>query len=178
MRLSGQWRARSREPGWRRAAGGPGARLDRRGATAIEFALVSLTLCAVTLGIVETGLVLWARTGLVVVAAATARCGAIGLTNSSSTCGTASQTQTYAVTSATTGGTASNGSYIVGWGLPVSIGTSNVTITTSSAGSCGGVTITGTYYQVDLTASITFPLLPVFQDLNSMFVTGCYPLPA
>lgn len=150
----------------------------RHGSTSVEFALVGVALCTVSLGIVETGLLLWARTGLEVVAAASARCGAVGLVDSSSTCGSLDQTKTFAVTSATTGGTASNGTYIVGWGLPITIAKANVAINTAVAGSCGGTTITGNYYQVALTATVAFPLLSVFQNLTTMTLTACYPLPS
>jgi len=50
---------------------------ERRGTAAVEFAIVSLPLLAVSLGAVDLGLILWTQSALQAVAADAARCGAI-----------------------------------------------------------------------------------------------------
>ncbi len=66
---------------------------DRRGATALEFALVASVFLPICLGILDAGLLLWTKGALQTTAALTARCAAIA----SPTC---ADIQQFAVTTA------------------------------------------------------------------------------
>lgn len=70
----------------------PGLRRDRRGASAVEFALVAPILLAFILLLVEGGRMLWTQQALQEVASATARCMALGAEG----CETPGATQTFA----------------------------------------------------------------------------------
>jgi Flp pilus assembly protein TadG len=134
----------------RRLVRGFGA--DRRGASTVEFALVMSAFILVSVGILDVGLVLWARNTLQSAASLTARCVSIG----SSAC-------------------SDPGAYAVGlvqqWGLPGMITPSDVTVTSSST--CNGapgtytvVTIVSSYWQ----GSLISPWIG-----QQMSVSDCYP---
>jgi Flp pilus assembly protein TadG len=77
------------------------ARLQRRkraqrGTAAIEYALILPILLMFVLGLMDTGRLLWSYVTLNRAVAAAARCGAV----STSTCGTAAQIRSYAVSQA------------------------------------------------------------------------------
>ncbi len=146
---------------------------DHRGATTVEFAVIGSCLCLVTFAVLETGLLLWTKTCLQVVASDSARCGAVGLTNPSSICGNTAATQNFAVQAATTGNSVSN---IFGWGLPVAISSANVVVASSAIG-CNGAAAPGNYYQVSVTASLSMALPPPFQNFGNLTAVGCYPVP-
>jgi len=67
-----------------------------RGAAAVEFALVLPILLLCVLGLIEFGRAIWTQATLNYAVQAAARCAAVDLL----TCGTAAQTQQYAVTQA------------------------------------------------------------------------------
>jgi Flp pilus assembly protein TadG len=64
---------------------------DRRGMTAVEFAIVGSLMFTVSFGAIDLGLILWTQGSLQAVAADAARCGAI----SASGCTTSAGVQTY-----------------------------------------------------------------------------------
>ena len=96
---------------------------DRRGAVALEFALVSLAFIPLCLGLIELGIGLWTRNSLQSAAEMTARCVAI----SSPKCSNASQ---YAVSLATIW---ISGKALASSGVVVQTGT---TCSTSPGGQC------------------------------------------
>jgi len=134
----------------------PSLTRDTKGATALEFALVSGMLLSMLFGGFEAGIMLWTRGTLQSVAAQTARCVAIG----SSLC---SSSKAYAVTQAT------------GWLGSALITQGDVTITTASE--CGTTTGSlGSFEVVTITASpwvgsIIYPL-----GSHTETVTACYPI--
>ena len=71
-------------------------RSRRRGAVAIEYALILPALLLLVIGIIDTGRVLWTYTTLYRATEAAARCAAINTTD----CGTVGQVQSYAVAQA------------------------------------------------------------------------------
>ena len=71
-------------------------RSPRRGAVAIEYALILPALLLLVIGIIDTGRVLWTYTTLYRATEAAARCAAINTID----CGTAGQVQSYAVAQA------------------------------------------------------------------------------
>jgi Flp pilus assembly protein TadG len=81
---------------------------DRRGTTAIEYAIVLPALLLFLLGIMDTGRLLWNYTTLYRAVEAAARCGTVNLTD----CGTTGQIQSRAVAEA--------------WGMSVSAGSFTV----------------------------------------------------
>lgn len=68
-------------------------RRDQTGTTAVEFALTAPIFFALIAGIIEIGIVLWTQLALQHGAEAAARCASVNAT----LCGTAAQTQSYAV---------------------------------------------------------------------------------
>lgn len=83
---------------------------SRRGAAAVEYALVLPALLLFTFGAMDVGRLLWTQTTLERAAEAAARCGAID----AATCGTISDIKTYAVGQA--------------YGLPLTAGAFTVTL--------------------------------------------------
>ncbi len=69
---------------------------DRRGTTAIEYAIILPALLLFLLGIMDAGRLLWNYTTLYRAVEAAARCGTVNLTD----CGTTGQIQSRAVTEA------------------------------------------------------------------------------
>jgi Flp pilus assembly protein TadG len=121
----------------------------RRGAAAIEYALILPVMLLFVLGIMDAGRLLWTYTTLYRAAEAAARCAAINTTD----CGTAAQIQSHAVAEA--------------WGLTVS--PSAFTVTTPSC----GVQVRAAY---DFTFII--PGLDIVVPLGTITLnaTACYPL--
>jgi Flp pilus assembly protein TadG len=132
---------------------------DRRGTTAVEFAIVASALVTLSLGIMEAGLLFWAKATLEATAALTARCGATGFTWGTTTCTTAATTQSYAVSTA--------GNWIAG----SVIDAADVTVT-SAASSCNGVS--GTFFIVTISCAF-FAGLPAPLSNYTLSVTACYP---
>ena len=138
-------------------------RRDRRGSTAVEFAIVGWMLCMVTFAIVETGLLWWLRTGMQAAASMTARCGAIGYTYNTANfvCTNTTTTQNYAVNA------------MGGWTLPSAIATSDVTVN-GRVTSCNG--FTGNFFSVSI--SHTFANLPPpLGSYGALTTNACYPMP-
>ena len=122
-------------------------RSRRSGSVAIEYALILPTLLVFVLGIIDMSRLLWADATLDRGVEAAARCAAVN----STTCGTASQIQSYAAAQA--------------FGLKV--GASAFTVSTPSC----GIQVDGTYqFALAISAFVT-TLAPV-----TLKVTACYPL--
>ncbi len=137
-------------------------RRDRRAATAVEFAIVSVSLVSMLFAIVNLGLILWTQGSLQTVAGLSARCGALGATACSG------GVPAYAVSLATS------------WlGAPV-IGTGNVTAVSASS-SCplggSGNAAPGSFYYVSI-ASPYFAgsWLPYPFNNYTINVSACYPM--
>lgn len=125
---------------------------DRRGSTALEFALVAPVLFIFIFGALELGLIWWTRNALQVTAALTARCVALG---------SCSNPAAFAVSSAGT------------WALPNLISESDVTFTSNGACYNGStafakVTITCEFWSGSI-------LPPPLGDLT-FSVSSCYPM--
>ncbi len=117
---------------------------DRRGNVGVEFALVAPALCMVIYGAMEFGRMAWTQSALNFAVEEAARCAAITPT----TCGTSSQTATYAANEIATG-------YV-----PASA-------FTGSTATCG--------HQV--TASYAYPFVAtgLFSMTPTLTATACYP---
>ena len=130
-----------------------------KGATALEFALVSGMLMALLFGCLEAGIMLWTRGTLQSVAAQTARCVAIG----SPLCTTVNTYQSYAVGRATA------------WlGSPL---ISNSDVSAAMATKCGTVTGSLGYFEV-VTITATPWVGAIIYPFGSRteIVTACYPI--
>jgi Flp pilus assembly protein TadG len=138
-------------------------RRDKRGSTAVEFAVVGWMLCMVTFGIVETSLLWWLKTGMQAAAAAAARCGAIGYTYNTSNflCTNTTTTQNFAVT------TAQNWTY-----TPIIVN-GDVTVN-GKVTSCNG--FTSDFFSVHI-AHTFFALPPPLGNYTTLSTTACYPMP-
>ena len=125
-------------------------RADRRGAAALEFAMVGGLLVLLLLGCVEVGLMMWTGSALQSVAAQTARCTAIG---------SCSNPQQYAVSLA--------GQWIGG----NAISTNDVSV--AAASSCHGQA--GAFAVVTISESIWADSFfqPIVGGIQS--VTACFP---
>jgi Flp pilus assembly protein TadG len=135
---------------------------DTRGATTLEFALVSVALMTLLLGGMELGLMMWVRGTLQSVAARTARCAAL----SSAVC---PNQQQYAVSLATSW---------LGAGIVASTG---VAVTVATASQCINTTGTslGTFEVVTITATPWVgPVSAMLRPLvaQSKTLTACYPI--
>lgn len=139
---------------------------DTKGATALEFAMVSLMLFAMLFGGIEVGMMLWTRGTLQSVAAQTARCVAIGspLCNGTGTTCSGTTPAGYAVCQATIwlGGTAL-------------ITASNVTIAPGTE--CGSTTGSlGSFEIVTITASPWIGSFVYPFNNHTETVTACFPI--
>lgn len=110
-------------------------RADRRGETALEFALVGGLFVLLLLAPIELGLMVWTGSSLQQVAEQTARCAAIG----SSLCSGSNTPQSFAVSLASK------------WVGPKAITAANVTANTTTG--CNNAT-TGSFEQVTISSSI------------------------
>ena len=131
---------------------------DRRGASAVEFALIIVPFTLVMFGVIEFGRLLWTLNALQETAIAGARC--MGVLNTSCAASGA-----YNSTSATNfiKATAS------GWG--VTLATTNITL--NNAATCAGV---GDFSQVTITYTFV-TVVPTITQLASepLSVNACYP---
>lgn len=118
----------------------------RRGAVAIEYALILPAVLLFVIGIIDTARLIWTYTTLYRAAEAAARCAAVNTTE----CGTAGQIQSYAASQA--------------WGLKIDAGT--FTVTTASC----GIQVKGSY---DFTFAI--PAFTDTLGTISLKATACYP---
>ena len=126
---------------------------DRRGAVALEFALVALAFVPLCLGLIELGLGLWTKNSLQSAAEMTARCVAI----SSPKCSNASQ---YAVSLATN------------WINSTALTSSGVVVQTAT--SCS--TSPGTMVKVSLSSRMLNNTgLPPPLNAITITATACYP---
>jgi Flp pilus assembly protein TadG len=129
---------------------------DTRGVVAIEFGFVCLPLLMFIFGIIEFSRAFWTQEALQQTAITTARCMGLGLSGCSST----SAGQTFAVGAGNQ------------WGLNVQ--SANVTISSTPATTCGGVT-------GFVTVSITYSFNTVVPDLiaglvgTTLSATACFP---
>lgn len=136
---------------------------DRRGATAVEFALVAWPLVLLLFGSIEVGRVLWTQTALDRTATAAARC--IGIRSGScSTSGTFNRDQAVSFVK----------EEARGWGVPLD--TSDITIT--DAADCDGAP---GHSQVIIAATVLSPV-PFIAKLMSgseeMRAKACFPTQA
>jgi Flp pilus assembly protein TadG len=129
-------------------------RTQRRGAAAVEFAMIGTVLMLSVFGTIDLGMVLWTQTALQSVSAMTVRCAAI----SSPLC---ADIPTYAVNQANN------------WTMSGLITTDNVHVT--SVGTCNGAT--GTFQKVSITASFWANVLPPPFDGQSVTGSACFPKP-
>lgn len=128
---------------------------DRRGATAVEWAVIGTMLCLITLGFIETAILIpWVGGSMQSIAAAAARCGAIG----SSDC---SNMPNYIVTKAQKFG-------LPGTGLTAANVTSYGQVT-----SC--LNTTGRFYQVVISYTAITPVALTVGG-GTVTATGCYPI--
>ena len=118
---------------------------DRSGASALEFGLLLPVFVPLIFGVIEFGQVFWTQTALQHAVEMAARCATIN----STTCGTASLTQTYAATQA--------------YGLTFPAGTF---VATTPA--CGN--------QVAATYSFPFSVTAWFPASINLSAKSCYPL--
>jgi Flp pilus assembly protein TadG len=132
---------------------------SRRGTSAVEFAVIGSTLVMLSIGIVDTSLLFWAKGSLQSTAALTARCGATGFQLQTTPCTTTATTQAYAVSTAG------------GWVVSNIITAADVTVT-SAASSCN--TVSGTFFVVTITCPYFISLPPPFSNYT-LSVTACYP---
>jgi len=131
-------------------------RADRRGDTALEFALVGGMLVLLLLAPVELGLMVWTGSSLQDVAAETARCAAIG----SAFCSGANTPQSFAV------------SLAARWIGPHAIIAADVTPAQSS--SCNQAT-GGSFETVTITTSIWAGALIAPLAGATQTAVGCFP---
>ena len=131
-------------------------RRDKRGATALEFALIGSALMMLSFGILEAGLLYWTRNSLASIAAATARCRSIGYDYATGSCQSDDNAKSFAVAAASQ--------------LPNPISVANVTVQTTASG-CASV---GSFVSISIThpAFSTFP--PPFNAI-ALSVSACYP---
>ena len=127
---------------------------DRRGVTALEFAIITTSLMLLCFGSLELGLLFWTQTVLDTTAARTARCVAIG----SSSC---SNAQSYPVNLVT--------------GAMFSGVITSADVTSQAVSSCNGTA--GSFQQVSITSTYLTDWQPAFVPaLNrAVTVSACYP---
>ncbi len=125
---------------------------DRRGETALEFAIVGVLFVLLLLAPVEAGLMIWTGSSLQVAAAQTARCAAIG----SNQC---AAPQSYAASLANQ------------WIGPGTVSASDVTV--SNTTTCNSAS--GHFVQVTITASIWSGAMLSSIDAPSQTATACFP---
>ena len=128
-------------------------RRDRRGAQALEFAVIAAVFFPVSFAILELGLLLWTQNAMQSAAAMAARCGAIG----SADCADVADYAAKAVGE---------------WVVPDQIDKSEVTV--NKAGSCNGAPGTATIVTIahQFWSGITLPA-PFNSPLIT--VTACFP---
>jgi Flp pilus assembly protein TadG len=123
---------------------------DRRGESALEFALVGAIFVMLLLAPIEVGLMVWTGTSLQAVAAQTARCAAIG---------SCSNPANYAVSLA--------GKWVGSNAITAS------SVQTKATTSCNSVT--GSFVQVTITSSIWSGALISPMSGTSQVANACYP---
>jgi len=132
---------------------------DRRGETALEFALVGGLFVLLLLAPIELGLMIWTGSSLQQVAEQTARCAAIG----SSLCSGANTPQSFAVNLASK------------WVGPNAITAADVTPKQTAGTGCNNAT-TGNFEQVTITSSIWAGALISPLAGTTQQAVGCFPL--
>ena len=130
----------------------------RRGSALLEFALIGPMTIVGIMGIIGSGVLVWAIGSLHTVAASTARCGALG-TLGVPPCTTPALTQSQAVTLAGN------------WIYAGVITTSNVT-TTPDVATCLGTA--GRFYRVAISTG-AFAWLPAPMNGITLNVSACFP---
>ena len=125
---------------------------DRRGVTALEFAVIGPLLVLLTLGVVQAGVFGWTEVVLQMTAAQTARCMGIGTSCTSSP-------TSFAVTMAN------------GWLFPDAVTAANVTLETNVT--CNGAP--GHYARVTVTSQLTaVSMLPGILGGGLLSAHACY----
>jgi Flp pilus assembly protein TadG len=143
----------------RRGSGGLGR--DRRGTTAMEFALAGLPLFALMLGIVESGLLFWSLQALQGAVTDAGRCAAIDEVSCANVSTSPGNTMSYAVTAAANRGLS---------GLT----TANVTVTTGAAAQalCGNTTAS----VVSITMTYQYHMITFIPLPSKLTASACFPL--
>jgi hypothetical protein len=113
------------------------------------------------MGTVETGLLWWVKGATQIAAAATARCGAIGYTDSTTTCVDTASTKSYAV------------SMTQPWLFSGMVGAADVTVN-GKVSSCNG--FAGSFFSVSVGSSYLSNLPPPLGNLT-LSSSSCYPMP-
>jgi Flp pilus assembly protein TadG len=132
---------------------------ERRGSTAVEFAIIAGVMLPMLFGIVDLGLLMWTHNALQSTAALTARCIAIG----SSLC--AANPAQFAVTTA--------GQWIV----PGIISTGQVTINTAATSCNGSAGTSGPFVTVAIVSTYWGSnVLPPPFAATTVSVTSCFPI--
>ena len=136
---------------------------DRRGSTAVEFALVTTTLTLMLFGTVNIGLILWTQSTLQSIAGLAARCGALA----SASCANTTLVQTYAVNKATA------------MIMANVIASTNVTALSAqtTCPASGFTAPTGKFYSVAISSSFfQGGLFPVVLGNYAINARACYPM--
>lgn len=125
---------------------------DRRGTTAVEFALLAPVFLSMLMWIVEGGRMLWMKQSVAEVAFSTARCMSV-----STACDTATKQKTYAVTRA------------AGYGQTV-LSANVVSVANTTCNGVAGMS------QVTVTAAFNSPVAKMLPMLpTNITALGCYP---
>jgi hypothetical protein len=131
---------------------------ERRGAVALEFAIIATVFLTLVLGAIELGLLYWTKNGLQLTAAMTARCVALGYS-----CTDAASTKSYATTMAES------------WVVPGVIG--NVSPPTYAQQCYSDPGTKTNFAMVTITSSFWAWLPPPLSNIN-LQVSACYPVPS
>jgi Flp pilus assembly protein TadG len=142
-------------------SGGRSLRWHRAGSTAVEFAVVALSLFLLLLGSIEGGLLYWSWQALEAATIDAGRCAALNAPSCGNPATSTTATQTYAVAAAAQRGL--NG-----------VAAANVTVKTgaSAQASCGNTTAT----VVTVTTTYTFPMIAFVPLPSKLSASVCFPL--
>jgi Flp pilus assembly pilin Flp len=134
---------------------------DSRGATAVEFAMISTVLIPLCLAIVGLGIVMWAKDSMQVAASLAARCGAEGVYGTTA-CTSTAGTQRYTV------------DLVRAWLFGGAVSTENVTAI-GGASTCRGAA--GKFYVVSISSTyFASGWLPPPLGGMTISVQACYPM--
>lgn len=136
-----------------------------RGASAVEFAVLAPVLLLISFGVAEFARAIWIEQALSSAASYTARCAALSLSNcAASGAYNSSATTSYAQTQAGK------------WG--VTLTSSNIAVSTAT--SCAGMSGSGAYVQVTLSAPFSTFIASLFPGLVNKTLSGtaCFPTPS
>lgn len=135
---------------------------DRRGATAVEFALVVVPLLMLLIGTIALGARLWAWQVLTAAAADAARCAGIDAASCANVATSAAATRTYAVSAAATRGF-------------TGLATGDVTVSTGTTAraACNGISASVVYVSLSYTYGSWTSVVPLPATITG---SACFPL--